>query len=377
MARPAPGSGRRRERDTRPSAEAECRGAHVFRASDGSGAEGGAECRAADAGAADPGTADAAAADTGTTDARAAAPRAIDLDAALAALADRQHGVVSQGQLRDLGLSRMAIDRRRRRKLLRPLHRGVYAVGHLAVGDAARRLAAVLACGPGAVLSHGSAAGAWAMLRGAGMNPVHVTVPARNCGQKAGIRVHRVNVLDVGEVTQRHGIPITSPARTILDLATSGAAERTLERAIDEACIQRLLTLETIETALAAHPGRRGAARLRALLELPGASAVTRSQAEETLLELIRRAGLPRPIAGAQLGAFTVDFYWPSHRVAVEVDGYRFHSTRGAFERDHEKDLELRSRGIALLRFTWRRLSQRPEATLVQIVTALARRAPA
>ncbi|HZU39600.1 MAG TPA: DUF559 domain-containing protein [Solirubrobacteraceae bacterium] len=297
----------------------------------------------------------------------------MELDRALGLLADRQHGVVSHAQLLELGFGRDAISWRRRRRTLRAIHRGVYGVGHLALSADAQRLAAVLACGRDALLSHRSAAELWDLTRPAEPPELHVTALARKCRSRPGIEVHRALDFEDGDRTVVRGIPVTTPARTLVDLA-GRAASRELERALDEAITLGLLEPADVEAALERYPRRRGTAALRALLadrERP--TSLTRSHSEERFLALVRRARLPTPRQNARIDRYTVDFYWPEHRLVVEIDGYRYHSTRSAFERDRAKDLVLRQLGLGVLRFSARQVEREAEACLAATAAALAR----
>ncbi len=274
---------------------------------------------------------------------------------------------MTHAQLVALGLDSHAIQRRRRSGYLRPLHRGVYAVGHTALPPLARELAAVLACAPDAYLSHHSAAAAWGILEID--SPIHVTVVARNTGPRAGVVVHRARALDVA---RHQGIPITTPTQTVVDLAAT-VSPRQLEKAFDEGRVQRLLSPATLDAALDRRPRCPGAAALRALTRDDGGTGISHEGTEVLMRRLIRRAGLPRPDRNVAIGRWSMDLFWPAQRVAVELDSYDFHTTRSAFERDHEKDHVLRARDIDLLRFTWHQVHGQPEATLVRLATALAR----
>jgi hypothetical protein len=223
-----------------------------------------------------------------------------------ALLAGRKHGILTEEQLRGLGLSRGQIGRELASGRIRRLHRGVYLLGPL-LSRRGRELAAVLACSPNAVLSHRSAACHWALRPyPAHPRPGDVTVAGRNPGRPRGIRVHRVAVLDRGEVRIREEIPITAPARTILDLARSSSA-RELEQAVAEAFALRLTSRRELVAMIDRHPRRPGVRALRRLLDADHAPARTRSRAERPMLSLIRRAGLPEPEVNARLGRWEVD----------------------------------------------------------------------
>jgi Transcriptional regulator, AbiEi antitoxin len=209
-------------------------------------------------------------------------------------LAGRQHGVVTRAQLLRAGLSRDGIDNRVKAGWLRPVHRGVYAVGPITVTRAAE-MAAVLACGEGAVLSHHSAAALWQILPyPAGEHLVHVTVPRGRAAKRPGIHVRRVKGVQRDETTTIGGIPTTTPARTLLDV-TGAVTPRHLEQALAEAERRRLANRTLLLTLLARYPARPGSRSLRALLEDGARPALTRSEAEERLLGLVRGAQLPAP----------------------------------------------------------------------------------
>lgn len=287
---------------------------------------------------------------------------------AIAELAAKQRGVITRAQLLELGLTRTTIDNWVKHSRLHPLYRGVFLLGHPRPIAGARNLAAVLACGRGAVLSHLSAAGLWRLLPGR-EGDVDVTVPGRNPGRRRGIRVHRVNGLDRRDVRKLGGIPITSPARTIFDVAAV-VRRRELEQALAEAYARRLARRSDFVSLLARRSSLPGTRALRALLD-DGTPALTRSQAEERLLALIRTAELPAPEINVRIGRDEVDFMWRDQRLIVEVDGFRFHSSRSAFEHDRRRDAELSSQGFRVIRITWRQIVDRPEALIARLAKAL------
>jgi very-short-patch-repair endonuclease len=288
---------------------------------------------------------------------------------AIARLAGRQRGLVTRDQLREIGLTRDAIDNRVKSSYLHPVHHGVYAVGHTHLAHGARELAAVLACGPGAVLSHRSAASLWRLLPSTEDDP-EVTVPGRDC-RRRGIHIHLVAALDPPDVRTLGGIPVTTPARTILDLAAV-VSPRELEQALAEAYARRLARRSELVALLARLPRRPGFAALRALVERDAGPAVTRSEAEERLLGLIRAAELPAPEVNVRIGRHEVDFLWREQGLIVEVDGFRYHSSRAAFERDRLRDAELGSQGFRVMRVTWRQIVDHPEALVARLGAALA-----
>lgn len=274
----------------------------------------------------------------------------------LAAIATRQHGVVTRAQLEELGLSRRAIGRRISSGHLDPLYRGVYAVGHRAVSREGRWLAAVLAVGDGAVLSHRSAAALWG-LRATARARIEVTTE-RALRSRPGIQLHRAGVA-ADEVAVERGVPVTSVHRTLVDLAAV-LPRADLRRAVEQAEALRLADPLPLDAVVRRHARRRGVARLRAMLDDGIEPTVTRSELERRFLSFLEASGLPRPEVNATLtiGArtFEVDCLWRSARVIVELDGARHHSTRAAFERDRERDRVLQAAGWRVMRVTWRQL---------------------
>ena len=278
----------------------------------------------------------------------------------VARLATAQHGVVARWQLLLLGLSPQSVDRRVRSGRLHPVHRGVLAVGHRALTKEGRWMAAVMAGGRDAVLSHASAAAAWE-LRRAGGAAIHVTVP-RDTGRKrrTGIRIHRSTTLEPTETTTVRAIPVTGPIRTIIDLAAK-LQGRPLEHVLDLADQRRLIDFAELRRRLAEHAGRPGSPSLQAVLSLYTAgSTVTRSEMEERFLGLCDSHGLRRPEVNTRIEGEEVDFVWRAARLIVEVDGYAYHRSPSAFESDRERDVVLAVAGWQVLRFTWTQLTTRP-----------------
>ena len=221
-------------------------------------------------------------------------------------------------------------------------------------GARGRWLAAVMACGPGAVLSHLNAAALWGLLF-TEQARVDVTAQWGRHGAR-GIRLHRTRSLDAQDTAEHRGIPTTSVARTLLDLAGHVVAHR-LERALARAERQQLYDLRALRDQVARANGHRGQRALtQAIAHEP---ALTRSELEAWFLDLVRQAALPQPLANFPLTApdhelIEVDFYWPTHRLAVELDGWQTHRTRDAFQRDRRRDAALQAIGIRTMRFTWR-----------------------
>lgn len=286
-------------------------------------------------------------------------------DAIVAELARRQHGVVSLEELRAAGLSRDAIRHRVARGQLTRLHSGVYLVGPL-TDPLTEPFAAVLACGPTAVLSHRAAAHLHGLTKER-LGPIHATVSAGRPRPK-GVVVHRSPVAP-DERCERDAIPLTTIERTLVDIAGQ-ASRRELERLVEQAVVLRLTSEEALAEAAAEH---RRAARLRSVLDTLTSPSLTRSEAESRLLELVRQANLPAPVTNTRIGRWEVDAYWPRQRLVVEVDGYAFHSNRRAFERDRLKDGELLLRGLRVLRITWRQLASEPHAVVATLAAAVSR----
>jgi len=290
-------------------------------------------------------------------------------DAAVAALATAQHGVVSRAQLETVGLGRGAISRRVAAGRLHRLHRGVYAVGHTALRPLAQETAALLACGSTAVISHRSAALLWGLLP-IYDGPVDVTAAGRDCRSRVGIRAHTSVHLPREDRARRKGLPVTTPERTLVDVAP-GLEAGVLERAFEEAIVQRLTDHAGVAAVLHRRPGRPGSSALRDLLGRLEGPQLTRSEAEKRMLGLVRAAALPAPQTNVRIGPYEVDAVWNEQRVIVEVDGYAFHSSRAAFERDRARDADLQARGFRVVRVTWRQIVDRPEATIARIARLL------
>jgi very-short-patch-repair endonuclease len=269
----------------------------------------------------------------------------------LSKLARAQHGVLTRGQLQRVGLSPGGIDARVAAGQLVRVHQGVYAMGPSSLGQEGRWLAAILACGPQAVLSHLDAAALWSLLPSQ-TGAVHVTVHAGTGRRKRpGIEVHRCR-LHRAETVTREGIRVTSATRTLLDIAPS-LDRRQLERALDEAFFQNRVNLNTLTAALARNAHRPGVAVLRHCLQRhePGTTR-TESELEERMLRLCRRHRVPQPVCQVKIQGYRVDFYWAGQRLIVETDGWQGHGQRPAFGDDRKRDVTLHVAGYEVLRFT-------------------------
>jgi very-short-patch-repair endonuclease len=284
-------------------------------------------------------------------------------------IAARQRNVITHAQLADLGVGRNAIEHRLTSGRWQRLHKGVYLIGPAPPVPSARALAAVLTCGEGSVLSHRTAAAVWSLLAAA--DRVHVSVAGRNPGLRQGLCIHRVVALPADEITTKHGLPLTTPARTICDLAATELL-RDVESALAEARIHRLATDRQIAAVINAAPTRPGAPTMRKLLEQENDSGYTRTRAERLLRDLLRAANVERPLYNEPVLGFVVDAVWPDKRVIVEVDGYSYHGHPAAFARDRRRDRQLAAAGYRVIRVTWTQLRDQPIETIADIIRALA-----
>jgi very-short-patch-repair endonuclease len=283
-------------------------------------------------------------------------------------LVRRQHGVVARSQLLELGFGSDSIKHRIARGRLHPLWRGVYAVGRREVSQHGRWMAAVLSCGPKALLSHRSAAALWGLLRSP--SAIEVVIPADVYRRRPGIRVHRRARLDPTEWAVVDGIPLTNPACTLVDIA-SLVPEWQLERAINEADRLDLIDPEALRAAIEPLSRRPGLTRLRTLLDR---HTFTDSGLERRFLSLARSAGLQAPQAQARVNGFRVDFYWPDLGLVVETDGLRYHRTPGQQARDHQRDQAHAAAGLTTLRFAEAQVRNEPDRvreTLVAVTDRL------
>jgi hypothetical protein len=292
------------------------------------------------------------------------------VDAPLAWLAARQHGVVAARQLATLGLSRSAIRRMRERGWLFLIHRGVYAVGHPRLTLHGRWMAAVLACGPEAVLSHHQAAALYD-LRRAPWSPIHVTAPSPRdhaeveCHIARGMRGRPRAVVD--------GIPVTSVERVFLDMATLLGAQP-LRSLLEAAQRQGSFQYDRVQHAIERNNGHRGIGALRGALALLGDNApATRSRLEILFLELVRAAGLPEPSVNVIAVGDVVDFRWPEFNLVVEVDSWQYHRLRRPFEEDKRRGNRLQLAHVMVLRYTDEQLVNEPERVIAELRAAMAR----
>jgi very-short-patch-repair endonuclease len=290
-------------------------------------------------------------------------------DAAIARVAARQQGMVTRVQLRDAGFDDRLLRRRMAAGWLTRRHQGVYLLGVFAgpLGDEA---AALLACGSRAAISHWTTAAAFGLRERMEGEPVHVVAAGGLTGRRAGVYAHRVEVLPARDVTLVHGLRMTTPARTLLDLAASTPLPR-LDELVEEAEVRELVTRSELLSMLDRGAGRPGIGAFRAVVGSADEPAFTRSEAEKRLLALVRAAALPLPRTNTRIAGLEVDAVWPQQRLVVEVDGFQYHGTRPAFERDRTRDARLLVAGYRVLRITWRRLVREPEAIVAILAAAL------
>ncbi|MDQ2761398.1 MAG: hypothetical protein M3Y17_13495, partial [Actinomycetota bacterium] len=238
-------------------------------------------------------------------------------------------------------------------------------VGHVPGFPLARAYAAVLACGPGAALSHGSAGTLWAVFKHWEM-PFEVTVPQG--GDRDGIHIHRSRTLVRRDFRTRVGIYVTSPARTVLDLAPR-LSDRALGRVVNEFRLANQLRINDLAELLQRAPSRPGASRLRSLVEVPDGP--TRSEFEDAFVRFTRAYGLPRPVINIRVVGHEVDALFAAQRLIVELDGYRFHGTRTSFEVDRERDADTLAAGYGTVRLTWKRLMSKAPEEAERLATIL------
>jgi very-short-patch-repair endonuclease len=292
------------------------------------------------------------------------------MDREIATLARRQFGVVALRQLTALGLSPRAVQHRAAAGRLHRIHHGVYAVGHPLLAERGHWMAAVLACGEGAGLCDVAAAALWDIRRS---DAARFAVVVRTSGGRSrpGLRIHRRPTVRDDEMATRHGIRVTTPARTLLDLAAILSRDR-LERALDRTEILELTDYPALDAIARAHPNHRGATKLRAAIVTYLAGTLTRSDLEALFIALCRRHGLPLPRVNQHLDGREVDFLFAEQRLIVEIDSWRYHKTRRAFEADRARDAAHLAKGYRTVRFTDRRLQSDEHGVAATLRAALA-----
>lgn len=292
------------------------------------------------------------------------------VDRGVAAVARLQRGSVSAPQLRALGVTPTMVRVRERSGRLHRIHRGVYLVGHESLDAEAQIVAALLAAGPNAFVSHGTAA--W--LRGLVEAPPalpHLTIVGGARRPRAGFILHRTRVLDPEDVMTHRGLPITTPARLILDIAETASPDR-VARVLGEAEARKLITRPELVAAMPRWKGRAGLRVLRELLADDLSPHPTLSVMEDRWARFVRVARLGKPLFNAKVAGRRRDVYWPEEGVVVELDSWDWHGDRAAFERDRRNDAELAALGIRGLRVTWRRLDTEPLALAAEVGATLA-----
>jgi very-short-patch-repair endonuclease len=282
-------------------------------------------------------------------------------------IAEAQHGVVTRGQLLGAGISAAGIQRRVRRGALLREYRGVYRVGHRAPGVEATYLAAVLACGTAAVLSGRAAGYLLGLLKGSQPRPEVTTSTERRIN---GIRMRRSRSIDRRDTTVVRGVPITTVPRTLVDLAAVLDPEE-LARACHEAAVRYRTSAAQVEAVLARRPNSPGTTRLRRVLR--GEVHVTLSRLEERFLELLGEADLVLPQTNRRAGRRRVDCRWPEQRLTVELDSYRYHHSRHAWEQDRRRERDARARGDDFRRYTYGDVFEQPELMLAELHALLPR----
>jgi hypothetical protein len=290
---------------------------------------------------------------------------------ALATLATRQHGVVALSQLRDLGFGIDAIKARCAQDRLRALHREVFMVGHRRLNQRGRWWAAVLAYGPGAALSHRSAAVLWG-IRSARPGPIDVNATQGRQGleRRSGIWVHRCR-LAAEEVTADGALAVTNPARTLFDLSETIPFGELLGCA-EAADRLNLLALGELEAVCGRGRGRRALRPTRRLLAELGAPSEGRSSLEHRFHAFCDRHGIPEPVPNVLVLDHEVDALWPAAKLVVELDSWQHHGHRAAFERDRARDPKLLLAGYRTIRVTHRRLEKEPAVLAAEIRALLA-----
>jgi hypothetical protein len=287
-------------------------------------------------------------------------PKCRTVDEVIGRIASRQHGVVTRAQLLDAGVSDKEIKRRLERKSLIRVHRGVYRVGHQAPSIEARYLAAVLACGDGAVLSGEAAGYLWGLIKGSAPPP-EVTTPKDR--KVKGIRTRRARHGEVNG-TKWRGIPITTVPRTLVDLSSLLQLED-LARACHEAGVLHRTTPRQVEKVLKKRPNTPGAKALRRVMR--GDVHVTLSRLERKFVQRLKDNALDLPITNKSADGRRVDCRWPEHKLTVELDSYRFHNSRHAWEQDRRREREAHARGDDFRRYTPYDVFDAPEQMLAEL----------
>lgn len=284
--------------------------------------------------------------------------------------------MVTHRQLAAVGIRGASVTRRVAAGRLVRVYRGVYAVGHIQRTPEARWIAAVMACSPGAFLSHLDAAALW-QIYDSRSNAIHVTTTSRAARRLPGIQVHRARKLDPEDVTTKDGIPVTTVARTLVDLSDVLPRDRLL-RAIREAEYLQLLDHDTLIAAVQRANGRKRLTELKKAIERHTPGQIVREELEHRFRELVHAAGLPDSETNVKVKTrrrtYTIDCFWRDEGVAVELDGRAAHARAAAFEEDRARDAALTAIGLRPLRFTWRRVTEEPDDVLAELKATLSGR---
>jgi very-short-patch-repair endonuclease len=290
------------------------------------------------------------------------------VDGEVARIAGRQHRVINTRQLRAVGLTEEAVAYRVEQERMRRLWRGIYLVGPGQPDPLSLAMGGVLSAEPAGILSHGWAGWTWDFVSKTSF-PVDVTIAGSSRRGPPPVRIHRSRSLDPRDITRRKGIPVTTPARTLLDLAETTDVDA-LGKLAAEAQVIGAVTERQLHDVIARHPTRRGAARLRAALD--DGPMLTKEESERLLFNLLKAAGLPRPQTNARVGRYKPDFLYRDERLIIEVDGFSTHGHRRAFETDRVRQQELVARRYRVMRVTYRQLTNEPIAIAARIAAALA-----
>lgn len=298
--------------------------------------------------------------------------KAREVETLIGTRAAQQYGCVTRRQLLGAGISAEVIDRRLRIGALKRIYRGVYFAGHGPWPPLARECAAVLVCSPNALIRGETAALAWRLPVEHG-GDVQVAVVGRRIRGARGIDVRTIGALHPGELRRIGGIPVTSPALTLLEIAGT-QSPTVLAKAVNEARVRRLLRPDELAATIMAHEKRRGARALANLLSEEASTLATESEAEARCLAVMMEHGLEPTRSQAKIGPYRVDFLYEPERLIVEVDGYRYHGTRFRFLHDRRRSAYLVSQGYVVFPISWADLVERPAATMRALADALAAR---
>ena len=288
-------------------------------------------------------------------------PKVRTVDQRIAKIAARRRGIVTRRQLLAAKIAKKAIDQRLEKGLLILEHRGVYRVGHAPANIESTYMAAVVAAGDGAALS-GQAAGHLMKLLNGAPPPPEVTASTER--RIKGLETKRDRRLDHREIWIYDGIPCTTAARTLVDLAAT-LSEDDLARAVHEASVRYRTTPKQVEAALARRPNAKGSAALRRVLR--GDTKLALSRLERRFLELLEENDLELPSTNENVDGRLVDCRWPARKLTIELDGYRYHGTRHAWEQDRKRERQARKRGDDFRRFTWGDVFEEPEALIEEL----------